>query len=308
MVLLKKLKKLQPRDFENLIYDLLVLRGLRNAHWRTPGADVGRDIEGTFDSHDFSGYITSDRWYVECKRYADTIDWPTVYSKLAYADVQTADYLLLCTTGSLSPQCKDQLAAHERLRRTPRIRAWEGATLDRILADEPILLSKYRLTADRRNQDLSALPFLRILAKAVHQVYGEEEKPTPSVELAAALAELSALYLSGPLSATTSMPHALDPDRDLYPWLSASGLSRLDAWDSYAVRALLTATRFVTRADRLSVEFFTVNKKIPCARIHPAPDSKSHVAREILNNLAVHANWEWSVQKGELLVTARLTD
>src|SRR5438876_5270353 len=135
MRLLTKLKQLQPRDFENLIYDLLVLRGMRNLRWRTPGTDAGRDIEGDFDARDFSGDIRSERWYVECKRHALTVDWPVVYGKLAYADSQQADFLLVCTTGSLSPQCKDEIARHERNRRTPRMRAWEGALLEVMIAD-----------------------------------------------------------------------------------------------------------------------------------------------------------------------------
>ena len=191
MNILAKLKKLPPRDFEHLVYDLLILKGLRNAHWRTPGSDEGRDIEGTFDAFDFSGQVRSERWYVECKRHSKTLDWPTVYAKIAYADVQSADYLLICTTASLSPQCKNQVGAYERARRMPRVRAWEGAWLEQMVADEPALLVKYRLTTAAKDRELGALPFLKALSKTAHQIYGESKKPTRSIELAAALAELA---------------------------------------------------------------------------------------------------------------------
>jgi hypothetical protein len=46
--LLKSLHDLSPRQFENVVYDLVSAAGLRNAVWRTPGADGGRDIEGDF--------------------------------------------------------------------------------------------------------------------------------------------------------------------------------------------------------------------------------------------------------------------
>jgi hypothetical protein len=35
---------LTPTEFENLVFDLLISRGMVNVAWRTPGADGGRDI------------------------------------------------------------------------------------------------------------------------------------------------------------------------------------------------------------------------------------------------------------------------
>jgi restriction endonuclease Mrr len=146
MKLLSKLKTLKPREFEQLVFDLLMLRGLGNLQWRTPGSDAGRDIEGEFDARDFSGASRAEHWYVECKRHSGTVDWPTVYGKLAYADSHGADYLLICTTGSLSPQCKDEMSRHERSRKRPKLRAWEGAYLETAIADEAILLLKFGLS------------------------------------------------------------------------------------------------------------------------------------------------------------------
>ena len=84
--LVDKLKALTPGQFENLVYDLVTSAGLRNAVWRTPGSDGGRDIEGEMATTDFSGFHTITKWYVECKRYAASVDWPTVWEKIAYAD------------------------------------------------------------------------------------------------------------------------------------------------------------------------------------------------------------------------------
>ena len=68
--LVAELNKLDPQEFENLAYDLLFLSGLQNLRWRTPSADGGRDLEGTFSSIDFSGEHVTHKWYVECKRTA----------------------------------------------------------------------------------------------------------------------------------------------------------------------------------------------------------------------------------------------
>lgn len=46
--LLDGMKTLSPTAFEHLIFDLMILTGLRNVVWRSPGADGGRDIEGDF--------------------------------------------------------------------------------------------------------------------------------------------------------------------------------------------------------------------------------------------------------------------
>jgi len=46
---------LAPSEFENFSFDILNAAGVRNLTWRTPGADGGRDIEGSIFVTDFSG-------------------------------------------------------------------------------------------------------------------------------------------------------------------------------------------------------------------------------------------------------------
>lgn len=65
---LKKLRELDDTDFENLVFDLMTAQGMLNVTWRTPGADGGRDIEGTVVHSDFSLTRTEQKWYVECRR------------------------------------------------------------------------------------------------------------------------------------------------------------------------------------------------------------------------------------------------
>src|SRR5262249_14622123 len=112
--LLTRLKRLSPQTFEHLIYDLLVRRGFVNVTWRTPGADGGRDLDADASVMDLRGSVRLDRWYVECKRYA--VDWPTLREKIAFAENQDADYLLMCTTSACwlstsQPLCPRQAAA-----------------------------------------------------------------------------------------------------------------------------------------------------------------------------------------------------
>ena len=64
LTLIDKLKALTPAQFENVVYDLTTSAGLRNAIWRTPGPDGGRDIEGEMATTDFSGFHVITKWYV----------------------------------------------------------------------------------------------------------------------------------------------------------------------------------------------------------------------------------------------------
>ncbi|HDZ9489188.1 TPA: restriction endonuclease, partial [Vibrio cholerae] len=85
------LLSLSPEQFESMTFDIVTALGLRNAVWRTPGSDVGRDIEGNYYISDLSGLYQKQKWYVECKRYAKSVDWPTVWNKIAYAETHSAD-------------------------------------------------------------------------------------------------------------------------------------------------------------------------------------------------------------------------
>jgi HJR/Mrr/RecB family endonuclease len=145
-----KLGALTPAQFENIVYDLVTSAGLRNAVWRTPGADGGRDIEGEMATTDFSGFSVNAKWYIECKRYAAAVDWPTVWGKIAYADSHGADYLLVVTTSSLSPQCKTEVSTWNAGRRRPAVRFWEGHNLEQVLAHYPRILVKHGLAGDTK--------------------------------------------------------------------------------------------------------------------------------------------------------------
>jgi len=122
----KKLLSLSAVFFENLVYDTVTALGLENAVWRTPGRDGGRDIEGSFFVSDLSGFRHPQRWYVECKKYASSVDWPTIHEKLAYAESHGADFLLLVTTASVSPQGTDEINRWNAGHHKPQIRVWNG--------------------------------------------------------------------------------------------------------------------------------------------------------------------------------------
>lgn len=190
----KRLKDLTPTQFENLIFDLLVSRGMVNVCWRTPGPDGGRDVEAMTVDRDFSGIHSASKWFIECKRYSGSVDWPTIYGKLAYADSMKADYLLLCTSSQFTPAAISQVDGWNSSRRTPKIRLWPAQELENQLNQHPDLKLKYGLSTTSQTPGYSLVSLSLALSKSVASVYLElvfsGATPSPMLEAAQTFSEL----------------------------------------------------------------------------------------------------------------------
>jgi hypothetical protein len=163
----RTLGDLLPREFENLIFDLLSVTGMENLVWRTPGADGGRDIEGSTKRYDFSGSFFLERWYIEAKKYEKAVGWPTVYEKLSYAENASADYILMVTASSFSPRCVDEVNLWNQSRRLPVIRVWGGADVTNRLQLVPGVSIKYGLIGGLQTYVSMFTSVSRHLAKAI---------------------------------------------------------------------------------------------------------------------------------------------
>jgi len=139
------IKSLSPEQFENLIFDMIAALGLTNVTWRSPGADTGRDIEAEEVVKDFSNTHVSKRWFIECKRYKGSVDWSTIYKKVAFADGLQADYLLMCAPTKFTPTAITQVEKWNSQRRTLQIRLWPNHELERQLQSLPDVAAKYGL-------------------------------------------------------------------------------------------------------------------------------------------------------------------
>jgi hypothetical protein len=245
---------LTPDQFENMTFDLLQAAGLRNLVWRTPGADGGRDLEGVFTSVDFSQHYQHQRWYVECKRYSNSIDWPTVWQKIAYADNIGADFLLLVTNSNPSPRCESEITAWNKRRRSVAVRIWRGYELEGILRNYPHVAAKYGLLGKAVDAELSLQSLMFETMKLAQTSYVGHElgvSNLSALETNAALAELISLRYSdiqkyGRITVTSSVT---PPN---YEWLSWTGFS--SDWDEVGLRALLTMTRYLTGSGSIKAE------------------------------------------------------
>ena len=301
--MLDRLRALTPRQFENVVFDLVASAGLVNAVWRTPGADQGRDIEGIVHRVDFSGEYTVEKWYVECKRYEGSLDWPTVWEKLAYADSHQADYLLLVTTGTLSPQCKTEVGRWNSGRRAPQARFWDATTMEAILLQHPLVIARHSLTDTMERVTPAFLDLSRQTAKYVQAAFGRAsigDAVSPELESAAASAELLTARLEGFQTAARFLPTAFVLDVDGYEWLDIEGdQAALSGYDRYGIRAILTLIRHSQRIDRvlMTVETNSILVDID----HPLYDA----AIDALRTLAVWANVEMVVSDTTVLLRHR---
>lgn len=242
----EKLNQLSSTQFENLTFDLLVLSGLRNAVWRTPGTDAGRDIEGEYHVTDFSESVRTEKWYIECKRYSSSIDWPTVYKKIAYSTNHNADFLLFVTSSYISPRCKEEIQKWNLKRDSLKLRFWDGANIGRFLNRFPELSIKYGLTDELSIQNESILPILLILSKAIQSTYSNSvfgNNDNSPIELSASLVDMISARLSEIDNGISFLSNKrFKQERDSYDWCTINAdLSKLDG---YGVRCVFCAIKF----------------------------------------------------------------
>jgi hypothetical protein len=188
-----RVRSLSPIAFENLVFDLARAGSLKNLVWRTPGTDGGRDIEGEAAEADFSGQVRLTRWLIECKRYSNSIGWPVVWEKVAYADSATADFLLIVATTTFTPKCLDEISKWNARGRQPIIRVWPINEVVFRVSLNPALANKYNIS-DTPSAPASALSNLALHTAKMSQAASASlaiGKPSEKhLEAATALAEL----------------------------------------------------------------------------------------------------------------------
>lgn len=305
--IIDKIKSLSPTDFENLTYDLVTTRSLRNCQWRTPGADGGRDIEGDFFAADFSGAIRMERWYVECKRYAQAIDWPTVFEKIAYAENHQADYLLICTTSWPSPDCRNEISARNQRHHGLQVRVWDGSILEEMIAREDLLLAKYSLRANAQYTPHSLQSLTNLSSKFLHAAYGaavSTASPSRELESAAALAELIDNLATRSINSLTGA-RGFDAGIDGFDWLDISS-AKLSSFDAIALRAALAVFRAFTRGTAILIAQTATG--IVCNSVTTAgstPDPRN--LNNAIQAIAMVSNFECRIESSQLLISTRKT-
>jgi hypothetical protein len=267
----RMLTDLSPTEFENLTLDLVEHLGLRNAVWRTPGRDVGRDIQGDVFDHDFSGHTKRSSWYVECKQYEGTVSWPVVWEKIAYADSNLADVLHFVTTSTLSPQAIDEVNKWNDSRRRPHVRFWGRQDLNSRLDIYPDIKIKYGLSTNAIQQiapafvEVSKVLLSYSNSLAAHIEFGRPVEKQQTV--VCALSELIAARLSQIESVGMISTESFKRGVDEFSWLrGGADVSAINA-DRFATRAILAMIFAHAGTSELDVECVVAerNIKVPLA-------------------------------------------
>lgn len=301
-IIVNKLKSLDPKLFENLSYDLLIQSGMTNLVWRTPGSDKGRDLEGEYPVIDFSGTGFTEKWYIECKRYESSIDWPTVFGKLSYAINNGADYLLMITTSNFSTNCVDEVNSWNASNKYPKIRCWPGYHLENYLHMFPSIILKYGLIISQPIVPPAFLDLAQAVAKATAAAMGRDSiksTETENLELtfAGTLAELiqakmQQYELEGKISPSYFKKDVDGFELDVYT-------EDIYKVDKFALRAMLAYIHILKKKDtihigpNLSKGDFTINVDL---LLQPQSDI------DLLNLIAFWGCYQVNYQSGAIIL------
>lgn len=307
MKYIEKVKALSAVEFEHLVYDLLLLMGMGNVSWRTPGADGGRDIEGVLTNVDFSGSSTTEKWYIECKRYDAAINWPTLYQKIAYAQNHETDYLLLCTTSTPSAKCRDEIKIWNEKNLKPLVRVWDGAELEVLLGMQQALLVKYKLDDVVIERSSALNPILTELAKTVQQLYGgfvaELDNNSDVIEYAAALSEFSLLVSEKYGFDRVFRDKAINVERDIYEWCVLDKLDEGFRWDVYSLRVLLTLLKNAGRLSNIKLDMRFDGSGIPYVRLYDVVSVMTDYVLKNFNMVVSLSFVEFKYDGGDIVLT-----
>lgn len=226
-----------------MTFDIVTTLGLRNAVWRTPGSDAGRDIEGEYFISDLSGQYQTQKWYIECKRYTNSVSWPTVWEKIAYAQTHDADILLIVTTSSLSPQAVDQVNIWNRSNKKPIIRFWGATEVVSKLNIYPQIAKKYGLKSIVETRSDIFLPSIDLLMRITNSLDPDAERfSNKRISLIHSVSELISIRMLN-IKDDDRFLFQHHKDEDYFDWCS-DYKSYLARFDKYATRALLAYIYF----------------------------------------------------------------
>ena len=249
------LTAMDPTAFENLTFDLARASGIINLTWRTPGADGGRDIEGSFVFRDPSGYDRTEKWYIECKRYKASIDWPTMRGKLAYAENHSAEVFLLSTNSNPSPACENEIERWNSKNRTPVIRTWRGYDFPRLLRLNSDISFSHGIGGATSPFGMASTEIALILSKLVQAAHSSiifEAPRSTAIEAAASISELLSQRLAdlerhGRFTTGTKLVKATD-----WPWLNISGNPQFI--EEVGFRSVVSFLRHVASGEDVAAE------------------------------------------------------
>ncbi len=296
------ISEIDHNRFENLAFDLLWSLGVKNLVWRTPGSDGGRDLEGITYRIDITGNEVVEKWHIECKRYTSSVDWPTVWQKLAYAQSHDADFLLLFLSSQPSPQCEDEIQNWNSSSKRPTIRIIRGHEIQSLLRPYPLLRIKYGLQLPAESIAPSLLPVHIQIMQLLHYIscaieFGEDF--SYALDAAISLSEFSGTILS---SAGEYSDFSLLPPSDkheYFDWVRYEG--SLERFNDVFIRALVSSLRFFSKTSHVTIACSGQTAEIAFCSIEPL----GKTASDFLGKLAIIADVDFHLDTEQTRIALR---
>ncbi|MGY3582547.1 hypothetical protein ACVIGB_008388 [Bradyrhizobium sp. USDA 4341] len=136
-------ESLKRRDLEECVYWLLDAMGAKDLEWRTGGsgdgaADGGRDLEAHFYTPGANGEIESQKWWIECKGRASTVESSEVKSAVNNAlATEGLDYVVIATNTQFSNPTRDWVKEWQSKHPRPKVKLWDHSQIERYLSRHP---------------------------------------------------------------------------------------------------------------------------------------------------------------------------
>ncbi|BAH40534.1 hypothetical protein GAU_3492 [Gemmatimonas aurantiaca T-27] len=183
--------ELKGRDLEELLYWLFDSMGAKDLEWRIGGAgsgaaDAGRDLEMSFYVSSPDGDLVRQRWWVEAKGRAGTVEPADVkHAVVNVASRHDIDVLVVATNSLFSNPTRDWVREWQSNNPRPRVKLWERTELESHCSKNPIAVVRLFTKA------LSSQGKLEVAAKKLWDYAAFTDVPT----LAALWADRSSLEI-----------------------------------------------------------------------------------------------------------------
>jgi hypothetical protein len=140
-------EKLSPREFEELVSDLLKAYGFINIKHESKFGDTGIDMVAEYISRNPFGQKKKELWMVETKFYSRSrFDLITIRKLIGqYKYINKVDAKLLLITNSQFTSAVEDFLEVMRESNSVDVEVVDGLTLKKLIADKPHILNKYFL-------------------------------------------------------------------------------------------------------------------------------------------------------------------
>lgn len=140
--------KINPVDFEKLVFHLLDEMGFSNLIWRKGGegnsaTDGGRDLEATFWTVSPAASKEEKYWF-EVKHRSNQLEKSQVQSTILNASGNNSkDNVVIITNKTISNPTLDWIKEFQNTHKSPSVLVWQGHDLELLLLKNPRTLARF---------------------------------------------------------------------------------------------------------------------------------------------------------------------